>query len=249
MAPSLSNADHPCDTSPIGKPDPDGGQFMSVSTQKSRIKTRVLIVDDHTTFAELLSGALDREPDLLSIGTAGTVASGIEQCRALEPDVIIMDHQLPDGSGIDAASQILAFAPHSRIIILTGHPTPQGLAQAASLGAAAFLPKGGSLAVVLDALRYSPRGGMIVPPGMIAQYPKPEPEAVTRANLTAREMEILRLMAMGHDVGTNSRLLGITLNTCRGHVKSILAKLGTHSQLEAVAAATKLGILGPTGDA
>lgn len=222
---------------------------MSVSKQKTCVRTRVLIVDDHATFAELLSGALDREPDLVSIGTAGTVASGLEQCRALRPDVIIMDHRLPDGSGITAASQILVFAPHSRIIILTGHPTPQGLAQAASLGASAFLPKGGSLAVVLDAVRYSPPGGMIVPPNMISHCPKPEHESMTRANLTPREVEILHLMARGNDAKTNARLLGITLNTCRGHVKSILAKLGTHSQLEAVAAATQLGYFGPTNDA
>ncbi len=221
---------------------------MSISTQKSRFKTRVLIVDDHATFAELLSGALDREPDLSSIGTAGTVATGIEQCRALEPDVIIMDHQLPDGSGITAASQILAFAPHVRIIILTGHPTPLGLTQAASIGASAFLPKGGSLADVLGAVRYSPPGGMIVPHGLVALSPKPKLEDVTSANLTPREMEILHLMSKGHDVRTNSQLLGITMNTCRGHVKSILAKLGTHSQLEAVVAATKLGVFGPTSD-
>ncbi|MBB2995212.1 response regulator transcription factor [Paeniglutamicibacter cryotolerans] len=222
---------------------------MSSLAQNTCIKTRVFIIDDHATFAELLSGALDREPDLLSLGSAGTIASGIEQCLILDPDVVIMDHQLPDGSGISAATKILADAPHARIIILTGHPTPQGLVQAASFGASAFLAKGGSLAVVLDALRYARPGGMIVPPALIAQYAQPESLNATGLSLTPRELEILSLMAEGHDVRANSRRLGISVNTCRGHVKSILAKLGSHSQLEAVAAATKLGVFGPADNA
>lgn len=216
-------------------------------TQKSSVKTRVVVVDDHITFAELLSGALDREADLSSIGIAESVESGVEMCRALVPDVVVMDQQLPDGSGITAASRILAFAPETRIIILTGHPTTQGLTQAASMGACAFLPKGGSLATVLDALRTARPGGMVVPPNLIAQGFQSEAASGIGTDLTRREMEVLVLMARGQDVRTNSRLLGISVNTCRGHVKSILVKLGAHSQLEAVATATKLGIIGTFG--
>src|SRR4051794_25948858 len=95
---------------------------------------RVAVVDDHTTFAELLSGALGREPDLINVGNAGGVDAAVALCRRSRPDVVIMDYHLPDGDGLDAAEQILALAPATRIILLTGNPSPDVLARAAGSG-------------------------------------------------------------------------------------------------------------------
>ena len=212
---------------------------------------RVLVVDDHTTFTELLTGALDREPDLESVGFASSAESGFERALALKPDVVIMDYHLPDGDGITAAARILDRAPDTRIVLLTGDPTPESLVEAAATGICAFLPKDGSLAALLDALRHAPIGGMMVRPSLVAQLG----ELRSRRNdvwtpaLTQRELAVLRLMAEGYDVRANARTLGISQNTCRGYVKSILAKLGAHSQLEAVVAARKLGLLGSRQDA
>ena len=208
---------------------------------------RVLVVDDHSTFTELLTGALDREPDLCSVGIAGSAESGFEQALALRPDVVIMDYRLPDGDGISAAARILERAPETRIVLLTGDPTPESLVQAAAAGICAFLPKDGSLAALLDALRHAPLGGMMVRPSLVAQLGElrsPPPRDVWTPTLTQRETAVLRLMAEGYDVRANAMTLGISQNTCRGYVKSILAKLRVHSQLEAVVAARKLGLLG-----
>lgn len=217
--------------------------FTERATTKSA-QTRIVIIDDHTTFAELLTGALNREPDLLSIGYAGSVDTGVDMCRKLSPDAIIMDYHLPDGSGVTAAASILAFAPETRILMLTGDPTPGALSRAAAAGACAFLPKDGSLATLLDTLRHARTGGMTVHPALLS---KTKDQSVNpglpRPYLTPRELEILRLMAAGNDVQTNSSTLGISAHTCRGYVKSILAKLGAHSQLEAVAVATRLNLL------
>ncbi|MET3922972.1 DNA-binding SARP family transcriptional activator [Arthrobacter sp. UYEF20] len=80
---------------------------------------RILTVDDHRTFTELLTGALDREPDLRSVGSAVSVETGVQMCRDLAPDVVVMDYHLPDGDGLTAAIRILAQSPDIRIIMLT----------------------------------------------------------------------------------------------------------------------------------
>lgn len=213
-------------------------------------QTRILIVDDHTTFAELLNGALDREGDLHSVGYANSAATGVEQYLALRPDIVIMDYHLPDGSGITAAARILAYAPHARIVMLTGDPTAEALEEAAAIGICAFLPKDGSLATMLETLRYARAGCMVVHPLLLAQTARKSKRSWSGRGpvLTPRELDVLRLMAQGKDVRANARSLGISPNTCRGYVKAILAKLESHSQLEAVAVAIKFGLLTTRGD-
>lgn len=207
---------------------------------------RVLIVDDHTTFTELLIGALDREPDLSTVGTAGNVRSAIELCATLSPDLVVLDYHLPDGSGLAAAARILAQAPSTRIVILTGDPTPEAIEQAAAIGVCAFLPKDGSLAGLLDTLRHARNGTFSVHPSLVAQLSarrRLQENDPAVASLTRRELDVLQLMAEGNDVKANALALGISENTCRGYVKSILAKLEAHSQLEAVVSATRLGLV------
>lgn len=208
---------------------------------------RILIVDDHTTFTELLMDALDREPDLCTVGSADSGRRAIELCRALNPDLVVLDYHLPDVSGLSVAALILAEAPATRIVMLTGDPTPEALQQAATIGICAFLPKDGSLAGMLGTIRNARPGGFLVHPSLVAhlnaQWRRYEDRHSMQA-LTRRELEVLRLMAEGNDVRANARSLGISENTCRGYVKSILAKLEAHSQLEAVVSATRLGLVG-----
>ena len=208
--------------------------------------TTVLIVDDHATFAELLAGALNREDDLRCIGFACTIAAGIAPCRSLAPDVVVMDYHLPDGTGLNAAARILEAEPETRIIMLTGDPTAEALEEAAGIGICAFLPKDGSLSIMLETLRHARPGSMVVHPALLVQLAerrRARLNDVPVPYLTPREMEVLRRMAEGSDVKASSAALGISQNTCRGHVKSILAKLDAHSQLEAVVTARKLGLL------
>jgi len=208
---------------------------------------RILIVDDHNTFAELLAEALDREADLCTVGSANNGRRAIELCDTLRPDLVVLDYHLPDDSGLSVAALILAQAPATRIVMLTGDPTPEVLERAASIGVCAFLPKDGSLIGMLDTLRHARVGGFMVHPSLVAQLSaqwrlheyNPAVQALTR-----RELEVLHLMARGNDVRANALTLGISENTCRGYVKSILAKLEVHSQLEAVVSATRLGLVG-----
>ncbi|MDR6416391.1 BTAD domain-containing putative transcriptional regulator [Pseudarthrobacter sulfonivorans] len=139
-------------------------------TKKETERLRILIVDDHTTFSDLLAGALDREPDLTSVGAAKSVASAVTMFRDLRPDVVIMDLYLPDGSGLTAAENILTEAPETRIVMLTGNPSQEALREAARLGICGFLPKDGALGVMLDTLRHAHAGSMIVNPSLVARW-------------------------------------------------------------------------------
>jgi DNA-binding SARP family transcriptional activator/ActR/RegA family two-component response regulator len=142
----------------------------SAAIKQDTDRLQILIVDDHTTFSDLLAGALDREPDLQSVGVAKSVASAVTTFRELRPDVVIMDLYLPDGSGLDAAERILAEAPETRIVMLTGNPSHEALCEAARIGICGFLPKDGSLGIVLDTLRHAHVGNMIVNSSLVARW-------------------------------------------------------------------------------
>jgi DNA-binding SARP family transcriptional activator/ActR/RegA family two-component response regulator len=139
----------------------------TVATKDGTDRLRILIVDDHTTFSELLAGALDREPDLRSVGAAKTAASAVAMFQDLRPDVVIMDLFLPDGSGLSAAERILKDAPQTRIVMLTGNPSQEALREAARMGICGFLPKDGALGVMLDTLRHVRTGNLIVSPSLV----------------------------------------------------------------------------------
>lgn len=132
-------------------------------------RLRILIVDDHTTFSDLLAGALNREPDFQSVGAATSVESAAAMFEELRPDVVVMDLYLIDGSGLNAAERILARAPEARIVMLTGNPSQEALREAARMGICGFLPKDGTLTVMLDTLRHARPGNMIVHPSLVAR--------------------------------------------------------------------------------
>jgi len=143
-------------------------------------RLRILIVDDHTIFSDLLAGALDREPDLKSLGAARSVESAVTMFRELRPDVVLMDLHLADGSGLDAAERILSEAPQARVVMLTGNPSQEALREAARMGICGFLPKDGALGVMLDALRHARPGNLIVHPSLVARLgtgPGPAPQS------------------------------------------------------------------------
>lgn len=214
--------------------------------------TRVLVVDDHETFAELLSGALDREHDLTSVGHATTARDAVDMAHRLRPDLVMMDVQLPDADGFVATERIMAELPWTRVVVLTAHTDPGFVLRAADAGACGFLPKDGSLAHMLATLRAATLGGFVCDPALVAatqavarttgssRSSAPRPAAPA---LTQRETEVLGLLGQGRVVREIAADLGITEETCRGYVKSILAKLGARTQLQAVVTAWRIGLL------
>ena len=216
---------------------------MTTLTKKAALK--VLVVDDHSTFAELLTGAIDREPDLVSVGHATTGAAGVAMFDKLRPDVVLMDLQLPDIAGFAATAQIVAISPQARVIMLTAHVTAAVVADAAASGVCGFLPKDGHLADMLSTVRNAEPGSLAVDPALLARLiGQPQAPSRTLARpLSQRELTVLTRMADGKDVTSIARELRISAHTCRGHVKAVLDKLGAHSQLEAVVIAVRIGLI------
>jgi DNA-binding NarL/FixJ family response regulator len=204
----------------------------------------VVIVDDHGLFAQLLAMALNAEQDLTCIGQAHSVAAGKAMVEALQPDLVVMDVQLGDGDGIDAAAELTAKHPDLRVVVLTAYVEPRLLQRAAAANACALLPKDGELNGMLHTLRTAQRGGFAVHPELLRRLVSAqEPAAFQPPALTRREQDVLQLLAAGVEVRLIAREVGISVHTCRGYVKSLLAKLGAHSQLEAVAIAMRHGLV------
>lgn len=210
-----------------------------------RTVTEVVVVDDHNTFAELLQLALRAEPDLECVGTAETLAEGIQLVDRVQPDVVVMDVQLGDGDGITATAELVERHPGIRVVVLTAHADRAVMHRASDAGACALLPKDGSLGDMLSALRTARQGGFVVHPRLLKKIVSPVPPVGSNyvPPLTRREQDVLQLLADGLDARAVANRLGITLHTCRGYIKNLLLKLDAHSQLEAVAIATRSGLV------
>jgi DNA-binding NarL/FixJ family response regulator len=212
---------------------------------------RVLIVDDHLAFAEAVAIAIDLQGDLECVGATPNMEEALRLVRDRAPDVVLMDVYLPGIDGIEGTRRIKATNPATRVLIITGHTELDILTQAATAGASGFLPKESSLQEVVDAIRVPIDDKIVVDSSTLAALIErlrdteraSAKQARDTARLTRRELEVLVLMREGLDPQTIASRLGISVHTCRGHVKSVLLKLGAHSQLEAVVIAAREGLL------
>lgn len=215
-----------------------------VPVRDSTAQRSVLVVDDHQTFAELLGGALSSS-GMTYLGAATNAAQAVSMARDLQPDVVVMDIQMPGQDGLSATRRIREVAPDAVVAVVTAHRDPDWVVRAAQAGASAFIPKNGSLGELIDVLGRVRSGQMLVAPSTftsgITEHTAP---AVGLPTLTRRELEVLECLGRGMAAKNIARVLGITLETCRGYMKSLHAKLGVRSQLEAVIKAQELGLIG-----
>jgi DNA-binding NarL/FixJ family response regulator len=226
---------------------------LSARTKTPRTRTRVVIVDEFPIFAEALGTAISLEHDLEYIGSATGPGDAVSLVTEEAPDVAVVDIDLPTGDanfdGIDVTKRIKAARPATRVLILTGNLDVDSMARAASEGACGFLPKTSTLADICRAIRTAKDGGMFVERDLVTPLVErlrrraPIRGGSTRASISSREQEVLTQLGQGLDVTTIAKHLGISVNTCRGHVKNLLVKLGCHSQLEAVVEAVHQGLL------
>ena len=209
--------------------------------ETQRVST-VLVVDDHRSFAEMLSAALDGVPGLRCVGTASSAAEGIALARRLQPDIVVMDIQMPREDGLAATARLREVLPDAVVAVVTAHTSPEWVSRAAQAGASAFVPKNGSLQEMIAILTSVQAGHMVVAPSTFTAAAPAGPQE-ERPDLSQREIEVLRLLARGTPVRDMAPALGITVNTCRGYIKTVRRKLDSASQLEAVLKARQLGLL------
>jgi DNA-binding NarL/FixJ family response regulator len=208
---------------------------------------RVLVVDDHCTFAELVVVALAHEEDLDCVGAAHDADRARRMTRELVPDVILMDVNLGKHDGLDLTAELVAAHPGLRVVVLTAHADSDTMRRAAAAGACALLPKDGSLPDLLNGLRSARPGGFVVHPALlrtlVTEERASEQATGPQPVLTPRELRVLQLLADGRDTRSIAGELKISVNTCRGYVKNVLMKLDAHSQLEAVVIAGRHGLV------
>jgi len=213
-------------------------------------RLRVLVVDDERLFAELMRVALSRAEDIEVVGVVHNVADAIANAPALRPTVVLADYHLPDATGADLARALRRAAPDVSVLILTGDPSTTVLADVARSGAVGHLTKARDLDEVVTAVRAAASGEILFAPSELQRLLVVDrTEGTLVEPLTVRELEVLRLLASGASTSASSELLGISTATLRAHVQAILRKLGAHSRLQAVAEASRLGLITLEGSA
>ena len=216
-----------------------------------RAPITVLLVEDHLLVSEGLAAIVNATRDLKVVGTAATAAEAVRQAMLQQPDVVVMDSHLPDGSGAEIARRIRDGQPAVPIIFLSADESEAAMIAAVRAGACAYLPKSRATADVVESIRSAAEGEMLIPAAQLARllaraHEMSRDEADRRRlleRLTRREMEVLSLMADGLDNRAIAAELGIGFTTVRGHVQNLLEKLDAHSKLEALACAARYGLL------
>jgi DNA-binding NarL/FixJ family response regulator len=219
-------------------------------------EVRILLADSHSLFREALSTALTAEPDLLVVGEARDGLEAVSEAARTEPQVAVLDADLPNCDGVRAASLIRDKLPDCRIVILAADEDPDTLTSAIEAGASGYLTKASPLTDLVDAIRSVHRGDTLVPSRMLGSLlerlirrRQDHDEALRRlSRLTSREREVLTLLAQGGDNDSIAQVLVISPQTARTHIQNVLVKLGVHSRLEAAALAIQNGLIGQMTD-
>ncbi|HEY1737273.1 MAG TPA: response regulator transcription factor [Acidimicrobiia bacterium] len=206
---------------------------------------RIAIVDDHSMFVQAITQLLDREPDIEITGGANTVADGLRLVAETQPDVAIVDFQLPDGDGASLTAAIGKASPATRVMILSGSDAEQHVVAAVDAGCAGFVSKARAADDLGAAVRTVHSGETYIEPKLLAHLLPRARRSYHRVgdDLTKRELEILRLLADGLTNEAIAANLVVSVHTVRNHVQNVLRKLDAHSKLEAVAIATREDLL------
>ena len=216
--------------------------------------TRVLVVDDHEMFSEALELLLRRQPDVRLIGSARDATEALGMLEE-EPDVVLMDLDMPGINGIEATRQIREAVPNAKVVLLTAVQSPEIIADALAAGACGYVPKTRAVDELMDVVRRAAAGELVMPERDLAAVveqlrgSRPTTGELALRRLTPREAEILRSLAAGETTTQIAEALGISALTVQSHVKSILAKLGVHSKIEAVTLAWRHGLARADGAA
>ncbi len=214
---------------------------------------RVMIVDDHQIVREGMRMALEVEQDLEIVGEAGAGREAVEKARQLEPDLIIMDITMPGMSGIDACQEIRDLLPECRVIMLTASGDEESVTAALMAGAQGYVLKAAGREDLLRALRAVGRGEVILDPTVTRIVAEGFSRLVSRERqqeveqLTAREKEVLVLVARGATNREVGDQLVISEFTARNMVSNMLGKLGLRSRSELVRWAFEHKIVGTLG--
>ena len=208
-------------------------------------KIRVFVVDDHQLFASSLAATLEAEADMVIVGVANDIAGAENALGTAKPDVVLLDHRLPDGDGVAAIGR-LSLRHQAQFVMLTATTAEHVLITAIEAGAAGFISKSRSLADLTAAVRAAAAGEAVISPELLARLlPRLNGgrPGLAHTKLTHREIEVLQLVARGMSNAAIADDLVVSVHTVRNHVANLSSKLAAHSKLEAVSIGLRKGII------
>ena len=200
---------------------------------------RILAADDHALLRQGIASLVGLESDMEMVAEAATGQEAIEKFKSHRPDITLMDLQMPDISGIDAIIAIRSDFPNARIIVLTTYAGDVQVMRALKAGARGYILKGRVHKELLETIRAVHAGQKRLPPEVAAALA----EHAGEDELSARELDVLRLIAAGNANKEIAAQLSITEETVKSHVTNILSKLAANDRTHAVTIALKRGII------
>lgn len=206
---------------------------------------RILICDDHPVFAESLALMITRTGHTV-VKVTYSPEQALHVLRRIPTDVCLLDLTFPDGTVLDRIAQLLAVSPGTRIVILSGLLEPHVLQAGIAVGVHGFAHKGQRSGEIIELLRRVHAGERVVErsmPRAVAPPRQRSPAQRFAQFLTPREREVLIRLTRGESTSALARAMGVTRNTARSHVQSVLTKLNVHSQREAVVEAARHGLV------
>ena len=212
-------------------------------------KTRVLLVDDHTILRTGLRMFFNSQKDLVVIGEAVSGEDALEKVQLHHPDVVILDISMPGMNGIEAIARIKQLTPDVGIIILTMHEAEEYLKQAMQAGASGYVLKKAADTELLEAVRAVARKEIFLNPSMSSMLiqsifqPEIKEESKSNINLTGRETEVLKLVALGHTNKEISEKLSVSIKTVETHKARVMEKTGCERRSEIVRFAMREGYI------
>jgi two-component system response regulator DevR len=206
---------------------------------------RLLVVDDHEVVRQGLVSLLARRDGFQVVAEAGTVAEAIEAARRFQPDIVVMDVRLPDGSGVEACREIRSELPETRVVMLTSYPDEEAVLSAIVAGASGYLLKQIRARDLMSALETVGRGGSLLDPAVTEKVLERIRRIATGgqsdelAALTAQEQRILLLVAEGKTNKEIAAEIFLSDKTVKNYVSSILSKLNLERRAQAAAFVAK----------
>jgi DNA-binding NarL/FixJ family response regulator len=225
-------------------------EVLQTAEERQTDPLRVLIVDDHDLFRTGLRNLLE-EQGVVLVGEAATGADAVKLVRERNPDVVVMDLNMPGMGGVEATRHISAIAPLTHVVMLTISDEDNDVMDAILAGACGYLLKDSSIQDLMAGIRAASRGESLISPHIAAKVlqrvratsTQPEIASTIRAELSDREVEVLKLIANGKDNAVIAAELHISPKTVKNHISNILMKLQIDNRIQAAVYAVRSGIV------